>query len=188
MNNIIRIGNQYQIYSVDELALHLMQRIFHKDPLGDLDGAHIYNALLYLAISNKELPQNLFVKVNTMRKELPRFVEQFDKQLAKLVKTYEALYDYQQAQVEKFENLPPFALPEDTEDTVDFILSLNKDLYTFKGAEEMLGITRQTLKKWAENNMHGIKCETVLGKKRDYLSKESVIKIFRKNQGIKLAA
>ncbi len=188
MNDIIRIGNKYQIYSVDELALHLMQRIFHKDPLGDLDGEHIYNALLYLAISQKELPQNLFIKVKTMRQELPRFVEQFDKQLAKLVKTYEACYNYQQAQVEKFENLPEYALPEDTDATVDFIISLKKDVYPFKEAEDMLGITRQTLKKWAENNMHGIKCETVLGKKRDYLSKESVIKIFRKNQGIRLAA
>lgn len=188
MKTLIKLGSENQIYFVDEFAQHLMQRIFKRDPLGDLDGESCYNALLYLSIGYKEQPQNLITKVNAMRKELPRFVEQFDKQLAKLIKTYEGVYNYHQAQIEKFENLPEYALAEDTEDTVDFILSLQKDYYTFKDAEQLLDITRQTLKKWADKKMHGIKCEAIQGKKRDYISKESLVKIYRLRHGTKLAA
>ena len=137
--------------------------------------------MLNMAISNDEVPQNLILKADAMRNELSIFINQYDKNLAKLISTYEACYNFQQAQKEKFDNLPPCASKDDSDEVIHFIRSLKKDFYTFKEAGGLTGYTRQTLKRWAEDERFGIKCEVQLGKKRDYLSKESVIKIFRKS-------
>jgi len=139
-----------------------------------------YNSMLYLAISNEEIPQNLVIKANNIRSELSNFVDQYNKNLTKLINNYEACYQYQQAQKERLHNLPEHATNDDPDYVVEFIRGLNCDYYTFKDAAGLTGFARQTLKRWADNEEFGIKCDVVLGKKRAYLSKESVIKIFKK--------
>jgi hypothetical protein len=168
--------------SLDEIAIQVTERMLNNQPFRTINNDLCFNSMLYMAISKNEIPQNLVIKAQAMRAALTNFLNDYDKSLAKLIKTYEACFQFQQAQKAKLENLPQFASKEDSDEVIDFIRSLNRDYYTFKEAGNLTGYARQTLKRWAEEERFGIKCEVVLGKKRDYLSRESLVKIFRKSR------
>ncbi len=171
----------HHITSLDEIAIQLTERMLNDKPFGNIDNELCFNSMLYMAISKNELPQNLVIKASSMRTVLANFLADYDKNLGKLINTYECCFTFQQAQKEKLENLPLFATTDDSDRMIDFIRSLDRDYYTFKEAGALTGYTRQTLKRWAEDERYGTKCHVIPGKKRDYLSKESVIKIFRKS-------
>lgn len=77
----------------------------------------------------------------------------------------------------QIQNLPEYAEIGDNTETLAFIKSLTQDLYNFSDAEKLTGVTRQTLKKHAEKELHGLKV-TVHGKST-LLSKERLITYYR---------
>lgn len=74
-------------------------------------------------------------------------------------------------------SLPEHAEFGDNTKTLAFIKSLKQDLYNFSEAEALTGVTRQTLKKHAEKELHGLKA-TVHGKST-LLSRERLIIYYR---------
>jgi hypothetical protein len=77
----------------------------------------------------------------------------------------------------KEKKLPIGATIGDDAETVAFISSLVKDAYNFSQAQKVTGISRQTIKKHAENGLHSLKTSRIL--KTDYIKRENLIIYYR---------
>ena len=86
-----------------------------------------------------------------------------------------------QANIEKilaeFGTLPEFAQIGDSIETIKLITSLDQDFYNLSQAQELTGVTRQTLKKHAEQELNGLKLFQI-GKSL-HLSREGIITYYR---------
>jgi len=179
INEKSEMGIYSLVYTMDDVGFQVTQRMFKNEPLVELNEKKCLEAMTYMAIINNELPQNLINKIKAMRSALPNFLAQYDDCLKKLSQTYEDYYNFQQLEREKLEHLPKQANEDDTEETVNFIMSLEKEYYNYSEAECLLKICRQTIKRWATKGVNGIKYENRIGLKREYLSKDSIIQIYR---------
>ncbi len=79
--------------------------------------------------------------------------------------------------IAKEKSLPVGATVGDDADTIKFIDSLTKDAYKFSEAQIVIGISRQTIKKHADNRLHSLKTTTI--GKTDYITRENLIVYYR---------
>jgi len=104
-------------------------------------------------------------------------LEQTENCIDSALENLEVIKKYTDKMEIDLKNLPEYAKLEDDVKTIAFIKSLDKDLYNFSHAERLSGVTRQTLKKHAKKQLHGLKIIEHGGS--SYLDKERLIKYYR---------
>lgn len=134
----------------------------------------LYNMADAGSVDEKEVK----LKIKKFRKGIPNFLKMVDDALDEAEKMNTRMYKLINVSKERINNLPKLAAFEDSDKVVEFIRSLDKDHYSFSEAAKLLGVSRQSLRKYADENLHGIKIVRVT--RSDYITKESMASFFRK--------
>lgn len=156
----------------------LFVSVFQMAESGELsktEQSEIMNALISYGRSMK--PDEVNEKFKQIRLGTRHLLEQSEKCIDSALDSVQEFHKMIRQVLKEEENLPDGATVGDDVETIRFINSLNKDAYNFSQAEQVIGISRQTIKKHDENVLYGLKI-TRIGK-TDYITRENLIKYYR---------
>ena len=143
--------------------------------LTSTEQSEVMNALIsYGRSMNPEEVNEAFRKIRIGTRHL---LEQTEKCIDSALDNVQEFHNMLEAVLKKKEKLPDGATIGDDAETIKFINSLDKDAYNFSEAQKLIGITRQTIKKHAEDGLFSLKV-TRLGKS-DYVIREDFIRYYR---------
>ena len=159
-------------------------QLAERGELDDVEQKDIVNALFSFGFSriSNDFDRNIEEDFKRIRLGSRKILEQTEKCIdtaLELVQTQQKLIKKMGSDVLTSEKFAQFG---DDENTLTFIKSLDQNYYNFSEAERLVKISRQTLKKHAVKNTHGLKTE-IIGK-TEYISKESLITYYRNNFNI----
>jgi hypothetical protein len=146
-----------------------------KGELTSTEQSEIMNALISYGRSLK--PDEVNEKFKQIRLGTRHLLEQTEKSLDSALDSVNEFHKILESVVVKEKSLPDGATVGDDADTIKFIDSLKKDAYNFSEAQNVIGISRQTIKKHAENGLHSLKITRII--KTDYITRENLIKYYR---------
>ncbi len=78
---------------------------------------------------------------------------------------------------ERVANMPLDCTLEDSDELIEFAKKLNKSNFNYSEAARLLGISRQTLKRYINENKYDL--EEVRKKRSSYLTRKSVVNFYR---------
>ena len=171
----INLRNQQQF---TEFEIHIVTKIINGEGLLDFDEKRMFLLLYQMAFSNKMEKDDFKIKIKKFNQSIPNFLKKLNDILIEADRVATEAYKENVRMLERSRNLPECGSDWDSEEILDFIRNLEDDIYSFSAAERLLGVTRQTLKKYAKEGTYGIK--TVQMKKSDYLTKNSIAIFYRK--------
>lgn len=145
----------------NSLMMEIFNRIMKGEVLSDYDRKQYKGFLLSMAFSIKMPPKEFKKLVEKFRRSIPNFLQKLDEDLNEMEKVNEKVFKYEEERSEWIESLPKYADSLDAPELVEFIRSLDKEYYSFSEAERLLDVSRQTLKKYADNGLHGLRCHVV---------------------------
>lgn len=159
-------------------------QLAERGELDDVEQKDIVNALFSFGFSRitSDFGRDIDEDFKRIRLGSRKILEQTEKCIdtaLELVKTQQELLKKMEGNIYTAEKFAEFG---DDENTMNFIKSLDQEFYNFSEAERLVNITRQTLKKHAVKNIHGLK--TIIIGKTEYISKESLIIYYRNNFNI----
>ena len=152
--------------------------VFRMAESGELvktDQSEIMNALISYGRSLK--PDEVNEAFKGIRLGTRHLLEQTEKCIDSALDSVIEFHNAIDGVITKEKSLPIGATIGDDAETIKFIDSLDKDAYNFSQAERVIGISRQTIKKHAENVLHSLKI-TKIGK-TDYITRENMIVYYR---------
>nr|WP_315172339.1 hypothetical protein [uncultured Flavobacterium sp.] len=150
-------------------------RMAESGELTKTDQSEIMKALISYGRSLKPDEVNeAFKKIRLGTKHL---FEQSEKCIDESLDSVQEFHKMVKSVLKKDENLPKGATVGDEAQTIKFINSLEKGIYNFSQAENLIGITRQTIKKHAVNGSFSLKTERI--GKTDYITRENLIIYYR---------
>lgn len=122
-------------------------------------------------------PDEVNEKFKNIRLGLRHLFEQSEKCIDSSLDSVTEFHKMINEVLKREEKLPAGASIGDDAVTIKFINSLNKDAYNFSQAEKVIGISRQTIKKHAESELHSLKTTKI--SKTDYITRENLIRYYR---------
>jgi|GEM_PF-5665092 len=161
--------NDFEIYIVTKLVCG--------EDLSNFNEKKIFTLVFDMAMTNGVTENDLKIKIKKFKQSIPIFLEKLSSIYNQVEKDASKIYQIQRGFIEKANSLPEYGLFIDSDEVLEFISKLDQDTYSFSQAEKLLGVTRQTLKKYADEGIHGIK--TIRVKKSDYITKESMANFYR---------
>ena len=143
--------------------------------LTSTEQSEVMNALISYGRSMK--PEEVNKAFRKIRIGTRHLLEQTEKCIDSALDSVQEFHNMLKAVLKEEENLPDGATVGDDAETINFINSLSKDAYNFSEAQKLIGITRQTIKKHAEDELFSLKI-TRIGKS-DYVTRENLIRYYR---------
>jgi hypothetical protein len=165
----------------ENLILLILNRIIENKPFNTYDQHKLEQTVRNITVKNLLDSHEFKIQIKKFRQAIPNFLDEINNSL----NTCEAMLTKLQKEIKerelKLRDLPEHAEINDNPNTIKFIKSLKKENYSFREAEQLLGKTRQTLTKYANEKMHGLKSIQHGRVKR--LLKTDIINFYRlKNQ------
>lgn len=119
------------------------------------------------------------IRIKKFRKALSNFNSKLDATLGQAEITADKLVKVGRDSINHLKSLPMFAQADDNKEILKFINGLkeDKETYNFSEAQELTGVTRQTLKGKIDKGFMDIK--PVYKSKVALLKKEDLIKLYR---------
>lgn len=139
------------------------------------DQSEIMNALISYGRSLK--PDEVNETFKNIRYGTRNLLEQSENCIDSALDSVQEFHKMIKSVLKIDENLPKGATVGDDAETINFISSIDKEIYNFSQAEKTIGITRQTIKKHAESGLHSL-ITTRIGK-TDYITRENLIIYYR---------
>ena len=161
----------------NEFLIAIVTRIITGEDLTKIDKDKLFKLIFTMAFTNGMTPDDFKIKIRKFRQSIPNFLTTLDTVLNEVQAQGLQMYRRQNSMLLKVANLPPLANSFDPEVVIEFIRTLDKDAYSFLEAERLLGITRQTLRKYADEGKYGLTIEQ--RKKRIYLTKKGIVDFYR---------
>ncbi len=152
--------------------------VFQMAESGELtktDQSEIMNALISYGRSLK--PNEVNEAFKNIRLGTRLLLEQSERCIDSALDSVQEFHKMVNAVLKEEINLPVGATVGDDAETIKFINSLKKDAYNFSEAQNVIGISRQTIKKHSESGLFSLKT-TRIGK-TDYITKENLIVYYR---------
>jgi citrate synthase len=143
--------------------------------LTSTEQSEVMNALISYGRSLKPGEVNQVFK--NIRLGTRHLLEQTEKSLDSALDSVHEFHKMLEGVIAKEKSLPDGATVGDDAETIKFIDSLTKDAYNFSEAQKVIGISRQTIKKHAESELHSLKTTTI--GKTDYITRENLIVYYR---------
>lgn len=150
-------------------------RMAEDGELTNLEQKDIMNSLFSYGCSLK--PDEVNEEFKKIRIGLRHLLEQSEKCIDSALNSVEEFHKAIRDVIGKEKNLPSGATIGDDIQTIAFIDSLDKDIYNFSQAENVIGLTRQTIKTHAEKGLHSLKTTKI--SKTDYITRENLIIYYR---------
>jgi len=139
------------------------------------DQSEIMNALISYGRSLK--PDEVNEAFKGIRLGTRHLLEQTEKCIDSALDSVIEFHKAIEGVITKEKCLPNGATIGDDAETIAFISSLVKDAYNFSQAENVIGISRQTIKSHAEKGLHSLKTTKI--SKTDYITRENLIRYYR---------
>jgi hypothetical protein len=139
------------------------------------DQSEIMNALISYGRSLK--PDEVNDAFKSIRLGTRHLLEQTEKCIDSALDSVLEFHKAIEGVITKEKSLPSGATIGDDAETIKFIDSLVKDAYNFSQAENVIGISRQTIKSHAEKGLHSLKTTKI--SKTDYITRENLIRYYR---------
>ncbi len=152
--------------------------VFQMAESGELtktDQSEIMNALISSGRSLK--PNEVNEAFKNIRLGTRLLLEQSERCIDSALDSVQEFHKMVNAVLKEEINLPVGATVGDDAETIKFINSLKKDAYNFSEAQNVIGNSRQTIKKHSESGLFSLKT-TRIGK-TDYITKENLIVYYR---------
>lgn len=143
--------------------------------LTSTEQSEVMNSLISYGHSLK--PEEVNQVFKSIRVGTRHLLEQTEKSLDSALDSVREFHKMLEGVIAKEKSLPDGATVGDDADTIKFIDSLTKDAYKFSEAQIVIGISRQTIKKHADNRLHSLKTTTI--GKTDYITRENLIVYYR---------
>ena len=161
----------------NEFLIAIVTRVITGEDLTKIDKDKLFKLIFTMAFTNGMTPDDFKIKIRKFRESIPNFLTTLDTVLNDVQANGLQMYTRQNSMLLKATNLPSLANSFDPDPVIEFIRSLQKDSYSFLEAETLLGITRQTLRKYTDEGTHGL--VVLRRKKSDYLTRESIVNFYR---------
>lgn len=163
--------------SYNNFEIYIVTKLICGEDLSGFDEDRVYSLIFDMALTNKVEEEDFKLKIKKFNQSIPNFLEKLREIFSRAEKNASIIYRENVRFLEHAANLPAYGGVWDSDEVLDFIRSLKEDIYSFSEAERLLGVSRQTLTKYAKEGTHGLK--TVRMKKSDYLTKESLVNFYR---------
>ena len=148
--------------------------------LGNLNTNELVTGIISYASCNEKgdyQAGNYKERLKTFRTGLADLFKKLDVMIDSAEGDVERIVSFQRKRMKKLETLPQYALIEDNDKIIEFIRSLDKEFYNFSSAENLVGVTRQTLKKKIDEGFLDIKL--VYKNRAPLISVQDLIRIYR---------
>ncbi len=163
--------------STDDFLFAIVTKVMSGDDLLDFDRKKLAMRFWGMAY-DISMPVKDFTKtLKKFKQAIPNFLKVLDEVLDEAEKMGLRNYEINEQEFEKIKNLPPLANTQDAPQVIAFIRQLDKDLYNYSEAAKLLGVTRQTLKTYTEDENHTLKRR--YSGKSWYITKESIVWFYR---------
>ena len=164
----------------NDFEISIVTKIICGGDLSDFDEDKLYLLLYDMALTNKLGENDFKSKIKKLNQSIPNFLIRIKEISEEAESNASKIFEYNKRLLERSLTKPKFGSEWDSDDVLNFIKKLEKDIYSFSDAERLLKpfVTRQTLAIYAKEGTHDI--VTVKAKKSEYITKESIIKFYRK--------
>lgn len=118
-------------------------------------------------------------RIKKYKQAVTNFLKRLEVELDKTEQVADSIVATIRKENKRLESLPEFSDTFDSNTTIKFIKSLNKDVYNYsQAAKELKQITRQTLNKNIKEGKFANVKPIIIGK-TEYIRKQDLIKIYR---------
>jgi uncharacterized protein (DUF2344 family) len=160
-----------------EFMIAIATKVIAGEDLLNYDKNKLMLLFYNMAYTNSMPLKDFTVRIKKFKQAIPNFLSELEIILDRTEKFGKDYYKFRETQMEAIKQLPPLAYELDHPDVIAFIRKLDKDLYNYTQAGELLEITRQTLTTYTNNENHILKKKQV--GKSWYITKESIVLFYR---------
>lgn len=163
-----------------DLMTELAFRILSDQALSQQDMDRLNQILLNESLDSKLSHKDIKLLFKRFRQGITNFLLMVEKDLKTMEESAHNVLELCSKERERIKNLPQRADHLDPPELVEFIRKLDKPHYSFAAAEKLLGVARQTLRKYADNEQYGLKLH-IKGRSA-YLLTEDIINFHREKR------
>lgn len=161
----------------NEFIIAIATKVITDENLLDYDEKKLTMLFYDMAYTNSMSLKDFTTRIKKFRQAIPNFLMTLEKVLDMAEKMGSDFYKFKENETEALKDLPPLADFLDQPEVITFIRQLDKDLYNYTEAAQLLGLTRQTVSSYTNDKNHILK--KIHKGKSWYVTKESMVLYYR---------